>query len=406
MQTQLADFIKHTAQGREAEAILRSCVHCGFCNSNCPTYQLLGDELEGPRGRIYLIKNLLEGGIATANSSRHLDHCLNCRACETACPSGVNYSRLLDIGREIQEQQISRSWRQTLLRRLLLLSLPYPQRFAKLLSLGRWIRPVLPNRLKTKLPAKQKPGHWPCARHDRRMLMLAGCVQPALAPNINAATARVFDKLGISLLEVTDHCCGALPYHLNAHQTGLTMMRNTIDAFWPYVENGIEAIISTASGCGIHIKEYGMLLQNDPLYAEKAARIAGLSKDISEILENEDLSVLQVSPDNIAFHSPCTLQHGQQLGGMVESILSRLGFTLTPVTDPHLCCGSAGTYSLLQPQLAQRLQANKLKALQTGHARLIATANIGCQMHLQEKARLPVVHWIELLDTDSTNFFR
>lgn len=396
MQTQLADFINTTDTGREAEAILRSCVHCGFCNATCPTYQLLGDELDGPRGRIYLIKHLLEGETATEDTQQHLDRCLTCRSCETTCPSGVKYNRLLDIGREIIEERVSRPWQQRLLRRLLLLSLPYPRRFKMLAGIGAWLRPVLPQRLQAKLPAKQAAESWPAVRHDRRMLILQGCVQPTLAPRINAAAARVLDRIGISLVPI-DNCCGALSYHLNDQASGLDMMRCVIDACWPHVENGIEAIVTTASGCGVTIKDYGLLLKDDPLYADKAVRIAALTKDISEVLQVEDLSILQPLSAKVAFHSPCTLQHGQRLNGVVENLLTRLGFTLTAVADSHLCCGSAGTYSILQPELARRLQAAKIQALQAEQPDLIATANIGCWMHLQEKASVPVVHWIELL---------
>ena len=399
MLTRLADFIKNSEQGLEAETILRGCVHCGFCNASCPTYQLLGDELDGPRGRIYLIKQLLEGETPTQLSRRHLDRCLNCRACETACPSGVKYGRLLDIGRNIEAQQLARPWKQRLLRRLLLWILPYPRRFKLLASLGRSLRPFLTDRLKAKLPARPEPGAWPPARHDRRMLVLEGCVQPALAPNINAAAARVLDRLGISLIPaVSAGCCGALPYHLNDQAGGLDMMRRTIDACWPHLENGVEAIVSTASGCGLGIKDYGLLLCNDPDYAEKAARISALTRDIGEVLQAEDLSVLRIQACGIAFHSPCTLQHGQQLNGVVENILSGLGFTLTAVADAQLCCGSAGTYSILQPELAGRLQAAKISALQAGQPQLITTANIGCLLHLREKADITVLHWIELLE--------
>jgi glycolate oxidase iron-sulfur subunit len=398
MQTQLADFIKHTPQGLEAATLLRSCVHCGFCNASCPTYQLLGDELDGPRGRIYLIKQLLEGETGSACSQLHLDRCLSCRACETACPSAVNYHRLLDIGRGISEQQVARPWRQRWLRRLLLLTLPYPGRFRPIIAFGRRLRPLLPKALQAKLPARQAPGGWPAVRHARRMLILEGCVQAALAPRINAATARVLDKLGISPIAANAGCCGALPYHLNDQPAGLEMMRRVIDACWPHVENGIEAIVSTASGCGISVKDYAALLRNDPLYAEKAARISALTKDIAEILQAEDISPLQPPARTLAFHSPCTLQHGQQLNGVVENLLSGLGFSLTLVAEPHLCCGSAGTYSILQPELAGRLRAAKIQALQAGQPAIIATANIGCRQFLQEKAQVPVVHWIELLD--------
>jgi len=396
MQTQLADFINNTDTGTEADAILRSCVHCGFCNATCPTYQLLGDELDGPRGRIYLIKHLLEGEPATADTQQHLDRCLTCRSCETTCPSGVNYSRLLDIGRGILAERVSRPWQQRLLRRLLLLSLPYPRRFERLASIGARLRPLLPQRLRAKLPLRQVAENWPAGRHERRMLILQGCVQPSLAPRINAAAAKVLDRFGICLQPI-DNCCGALSYHLDDQSSGLDMMRRIIDDCWPYVENGIEAIVTTASGCGVTVKDYGLLLKDDPLYADKAARIAALTKDISEIVQAEDLSILQPQSAKVAFHSPCTLQHGQRLDGVVEKLLARLGFTLTVVADPHACCGSAGTYSILQPELAGRLQAAKIQALQAEQPDLIATANIGCWLHLQEKASVPVVHWIELL---------
>jgi glycolate oxidase iron-sulfur subunit len=395
MQSKLAEFIKNTPDGQEAENIIRSCVHCGFCNGSCPTYQLLGDELDGPRGRIYLIKNLLEGVAATSETQLHLDRCLTCRSCETTCPSGVRYERLLDIGRGIVEEKVSRPSGQSLLRRLLLVSLPYPSRFRTLIALGRMMTPLLPQRLKTKLPLKQAAESWPESRHDRRMLLLQGCVQPALAPGVNSATAKVLDQIGISSIPI-EHCCGALPYHLSDQTTGLEMMRGIIDACWPYVENGIEAIVSTASGCGVTIKDYGLLLRHDTRYAKKAERIAALTKDLSEILDAEDLSMLQPAPRKIAFHSPCTLQHGQRLQGRVENMLMQKGFNLTAVADPHLCCGSAGTYSILQPDLSMKLQTAKIEALEAEQPQLIATANIGCWLQLREKANVPVVHWIEL----------
>lgn len=400
MQTALADFIKDTPEGREADEILRACVHCGFCTATCPTYQLLGDELDGPRGRIYLIKQVLEGQAVTVRTQLHLDRCLTCRACETTCPSGVKYGRLADIGRKIVEERVPRPFMERLQRWGLRFALPYPSRFTTLLKLGRALRPFLPGKVKGAITPAWPAGPWPGARHSRRMLVLDGCVQPALAPRINAATARVLDRLGISLVRVQGAgCCGALSYHLNAHEEGLDFMRRLIDTWWPHIETGVEAIVITATGCGAVVKEYGHLLRHDSRYADKAARVTAMTRDIGEVLSDSDLSPLTPRARKIAFHSPCTLQHAQKLADVVEGLLGRLGFTLTPVADAHLCCGSAGTYSILQERLSQQLLANKLKALTSAGPELIATANIGCLAHLQSRAQIPVVHWIELLDS-------
>jgi glycolate oxidase iron-sulfur subunit len=401
MQTQLADFIKDTPEGWEAEAILGNCVHCGFCTATCPTYRLLGDELDGPRGRIYLLKMLLEGQEASARTQKHLDRCLTCRSCETHCPSAVAYGRLLDIGRDILEKKVERPWRDRWQRLALRKLLAHRTRFGALLGLARLARPLLPQALKAKVPPRpERPAPLPTTRHARKMLILEGCVQPALSPAIDAATARVLDKLGISLDRPKGGgCCGALSYHLAAQDEGKDFMRRNIDAWWPHIEQGAEAIVLNASGCGAMVKEYGLALQGDPAYAAKAARVAELAKDIGEILANEDLGALQVStPGKVAFQSPCTLQHGQKLGGLVEGLLEKLGFELVPVADPHLCCGSAGTYAVLQPELSQKLLDGKLNALQEGQPAVIATANIGCLTHLQAQAGVPVRHWIELLD--------
>ncbi|MGR6034382.1 MAG: glycolate oxidase subunit GlcF [Candidatus Nitrosoglobus sp.] len=402
MQTHLADFIKKTPQGQEADSILRSCVHCGFCTATCPTYQLLGDELEGPRGRIYLVKQALEGKAVSRKTQQHLDRCLTCRACETTCPSGVRYGRLLDIGREVVETKVSRPPWERLIRAALRTLLPYPRRFTILLRLGQMLSPFLPSSIKHHIPPRGKPKSWPITTHSRKMLILEGCVQPSLAPEINASTAWVLDQLNISLLKVPNSgCCGAISHHLSAPQSALDFIRQNIDAWWPQIEAGAEAIVVTASGCGAMIKEYGILLKEDPAYAAKAARVARITKDISEVLAQEDRSALTPSPRTprrIAFQSPCTLQHGQQLGGVVEKLLQEAGFDLTEVADAHLCCGSAGTYSILQRDLSQRLLTNKLVALECGHPQLIATANIGCLTHLQSQSSLPVKHWITLFD--------
>lgn len=400
MQTKLADFIRDTDAGREAEAIIRACVHCGFCNATCPTYQLLGDELDGPRGRIYLMKQVLEGNPPTRQTELHLDRCLTCRNCETTCPSGVRYGRLVEIGRDVVEQQAGRGWMAASVRRMLRAILPYPNRFRPLLRFGQALRPLLPGSLKRAIPPRQEETPWPTTQHQRRMLVLAGCVQPAIAPNINAATARVFDRLGIQLIVAEGSgCCGAVSQHTSGGPEALSFARRNIDAWWPHVEQGAEAIVMTASACGLHVKDYGYYLRDDKEYAAKAERISALTLDVSQVLRNENIERLASDTGTrVAFQAPCTLQHGQALGGVVEEILRRCGFMLTSVPDNHLCCGSAGTYSLLHPVLARRLRQDKLTKLNHDSPSVIATANIGCLTHLQAGTDIPVRHWIELLD--------
>jgi glycolate oxidase iron-sulfur subunit len=415
MQTNLADFIRNTAQGQEAEAILRSCVHCGFCNATCPTYQLLGDELDGPRGRIYLMKQMLEGQPVTAVTRLHLDRCLTCRNCETTCPSGVQYGRLIDIGRDVVERLSPRPAGERLLRAGLRRVLQMPVVFGPMLKLGQRMRGLLPAALREHLPVaaaskRLSASNHPCSPHPsplpkgegarRRMLVLQGCVQPALAPETNAAAARVLARLGIELIAAPEAgCCGAIDQHLAAPEAAQTAMRRNIDAWWPYIESGAEAIVMTASGCGSTVKEYGHHLRHDPVYAEKAARVSALTRDLAEVLRDEDLSALPAAkPRRIAFHPPCSLQHGQKLRGVIEGILTRAGHELLPVEESHLCCGSAGTYALLQPELSGQLRARKLSNLQARGPELIASANIGCQSHLAAASAVPVVHWISLLD--------
>ncbi len=401
MQTDILPAFMETPEGREADAILRTCVHCGFCTATCPTYQLLGDELDGPRGRIYQIKLVLEGQAPTRVTQRHLDRCLTCRACETTCPSGVRYARLAEIGRHLVEERVKRPVAERLLRKSLIHLIPYPVRFAPLMRLARLVSPLLPAHLKAKISTPRPAGAWPPPAGDRRMLVLAGCVQSVSTPLTNAAAARILSRLGIDLVVVPEAgCCGAAAYHLSAREAGLAAMRRNIDAWWPEVAAGCEAILVTASGCGAMVKEYGEALAHDPRYGAKAARIAALARDPAEILGQEDLSVLGAPGRGrrVAFHSPCTLQHGQQLKQVVEPILARLGFTMIPVPDAHLCCGSAGTYSITQPELSERLRTNKIAALESGAPEVIATANIGCQLHLEAGTRTPVVHWLELLD--------
>ncbi|MGG7557891.1 glycolate oxidase subunit GlcF [Pseudomonas sp. ES3] len=401
MQTNLSEQSRKLPRAEEADKILRTCVHCGFCNATCPTYQLLGDELDGPRGRIYLIKQVLEGAPATAQAQLHLDRCLTCRNCETTCPSGVDYHNLLDIGRAVIDQAVPRPASQRLLRQGLRALAPNPNLFKTLLQIGATFRPLLPRGVEAKLPHDlPAPGERPVPRHARRVLMLEGCVQPGLSPNTNAATARVLDRLGISVIAAPEAgCCGALDYHLDAQAVGLDRARRNIDAWWPHLESGAEAIVQTASGCGAFIKDYGHLLERDPVYAAKARRVSELALDLVQVLADEPLERVCAATDRrIAFHCPCTLQHAQKLGGAVEAVLTRLGFNLTAVPDSHLCCGSAGTYSITQPELARQLRDNKLNALESGHPEIIATANIGCQSHLNSAGRTPVRHWIELVD--------
>jgi glycolate oxidase iron-sulfur subunit len=410
MKTSLAEFIRDTPEGKEANAILRACVHCGFCTATCPTYQLLGDELDGPRGRIYLMKELFEGGKVSDKTQLHLDRCLTCRSCETTCPSGVRYGRLVDIGRNVVDKQVSRSFVQKLVRSSLKTVISKPALFQPLLRLGQLSRPLLPRSLARKVPPRLAPSAWPAPRHARRMLVLQGCVQPGIAPTINPAMARVLDRIGISLVAAPKvACCGAVTYHLNAQDEALDIMRRNIDAWWPYIEQGAEAIVMTASGCGVMVKEYGELLQRNPRYAAKAKRISELTKDACEILSvhGESLETLldrsarttqRERSTRVAFHSPCTLQHGQQIRGVVEQLLGAAGYQLTAVPDAHLCCGSAGTYSILQPKLSRQLLANKVTALESGSPTVLATANIGCLAHIQTGTRLPVRHWVELLE--------
>ena len=404
MQTTLADFIKGTREGSEAEAILRSCVHCGFCTATCPTYQLLGDELDGPRGRIYLIKNVLEGAEPTRKTQLHLDRCLTCLNCETTCPSGVKYGRLLDIGRKLVDERVARPLGELLTRTTLKACLPHAGLATPAFKAGRLLRPLLPEKLQAKLPPVRAAGRWPTRVHARKMLVLDGCVQPGMAPNINAAAARVLDALGVQLSEAPKAgCCGALRYHMNDQDGGLDDMRRNIDAWWPSVESGaVEAIVMTASGCGVTVKEYGHLLAHDSAYAEKAARISSMTRDLSEIMPEFEVELGarlkgKISK-RIAYHPPCTLQHGQQIRGKVEGVLRAAGVDVTLCADSHLCCGSAGTYSVLQPELAHALRDKKLENLAATGADEIVSANIGCLTHLQAGTTMPLTHWIELVD--------
>jgi len=403
MQTELAPEFQGTADGLEAEAILRKCVHCGFCTATCPTYQLLGDELDGPRGRIYLIKQVLEGKTPTRATQLHLDRCLTCRNCETTCPSGVQYGHLVDIGRKIVDEKVPRPAAESATRWLLKEALPSPV-FGPAMKLGQAVRGLLPEALRAKVPARQDAGRWPTRTHARKVLMLAGCVQPSMKPNINSATARVLDAAGIQTVVAREAgCCGAVKFHLNDQEGGKSQMRANIDAWWPQVEqDAVEAIVMNASGCGVTVRDYGHILRDDPAYALKARRISELTRDLSELLPAL-VPVLkgrvQAPAGVVAYHPPCTLQHGQKLRGGVEVNLRALGFDVQVAkSEAHLCCGSAGTYSVLQPELAYPLRDRKLGHLNQLQPTTILSANIGCITHLQSGSEIPVAHWIELLD--------
>ncbi len=403
MQTTLAPEYQNTPDGLAAEAILRKCVHCGFCTATCPTYQLLGDELDGPRGRIYLMKQVLEGQTPTRATQMHLDRCLTCRNCESTCPSGVDYGHLVDIGRKLVDAKVPRPATERAVRWALKEGLPSPL-FGPAMKLGQLVRPLLPASLKNKVPARQDAGAWPQRSHSRKMLMLAGCAQPSMGPNINSATARVLDAAGVEVVVAPKAgCCGAVKFHLNDQDGGKAEMRANIDAWWPYVEQGVEALVMNASGCGVTVKEYGHILRDDPVYAAKAARISALTLDLSELLPSLVPALrTKVSPEGqpaLVFHPPCTLQHGQKLKGGVEQHLAALGFAVRiAANEAHLCCGSAGTYSVLNPEIAYQLRDRKLQNLDATATEVIISANIGCITHLQSGTTTPVKHWVEVLD--------
>ncbi len=411
METHLADWLRNTPDGLEAEAILRSCVHCGFCTATCPTYQLLGDELDGPRGRIYLIKQVVEGQAPTAATLGHLDRCLTCRNCESTCPSGVRYGHLVDIGRKLVERSVRRPLRDRLMRAALREGTTRRWLFGPAMQAGRMVRPLLPRALRDKVPERRDPGQWPARTHARRVLLLNGCVQPAMMPSIDAATARVLDAIGVqAIVEARSGCCGAIRHHLNDHDGALADARRNIDAWWSHLQpeaaQPAEAILINASGCGAMVKDYAHLLRDDPVYAARAQRVVECTCDLAEwlprafsaALEAGTVRVRRVPADTVAFHPPCTLQHGQQIRGEVEAFLSTLGVKVTPVAESHLCCGSAGTYSVLQPALSLQLRDRKLMHLQAGKPKALLSANIGCISHLQTGTETPVRHWIEWLD--------
>ncbi len=400
MKTDLADFVRDTEDGRLAESILRKCVHCGFCTATCPTYQLLGNELDGPRGRIYLIKQTLEGFTPTRRTQLHLDRCLTCRSCETTCPSGVDYSELLDIGRRVVDNKVGRSLFDQIKRKLLCVIVPRPSAFRVLLIVSQIFKVFLPRSIKSKIPPSESVNPWPKIRHPRKVILHQGCVQRVVKPQINTAAAMVLDANSISCLRLSDVCCGAVGLHNGDYEGAKDLARKNIDAWWPAIQEGVEAIVSTASGCGVTLKEYGKLLSGDTNYSAMAEKIATMTVDLSELSIDLPTKSDSRTGMRVAFHSPCTLQHGLQINGRVESILNNFGIETTSVRNSHLCCGSAGTYSLLQPKLSQQLLDDKLNCLNEGKPDAIVTANIGCLMHLQSKSKIPVKHWIELIPSE------
>ncbi len=409
MQTNISEELKLTAEGSEADRILRSCVHCGFCNATCPTYRVLGDELDGPRGRIYLIKGLLEGKEASQKTQVHLDRCLTCLACETSCPSGVEYGRLAEIGRQQINKKTKRIFSERSYRYLLRQILPYPKRFSLLLRIGRGIRFLLPDKYRRMIPVnlhtKQQIKKIESVVHTRKMILFSGCVQPLLSPETNCASTRLLNKLGIeTITNRDDKCCGAIDHHMAIDERALFFIKNNIDAWWPSIEQGAEAIVISASGCGTMIKDYGYILRNDPDYKDKAHQVAKLARDIGEIIAAEDVGklrkIINVSSNRFAFQNPCSLQHGQKMKDKTAELLKKLGYQICDVEDADQCCGSAGTYSLLQTELSEKLRRKKINSLEVVKPDVIMTANIGCQLHLQQATDIPVKHWIEILEED------
>lgn len=407
MQIKIVPEFQHDPDIGAVKTIVNKCVHCGFCTATCPTYQVLGDELDGPRGRIYLMKEMVEGAPVTAKTQSHLDRCLTCRNCETTCPSGVRYGRLIDIGRRYVDERVMRPLSQRALRWAMRETLSRRAMFGFLFGIARFVRPVLPPSLRKKVQLPQPAGAWPTRKSTRQMLLHEGCVQPSMMPNVDAATARVFDKLGIELVTASSaECCGAIRQHLSDHHGAEAQMKRNIDAWWPYVENGVDTIVINASGCGAMIKDYAEILANDPVYADKAKRVSAMAKDVSEILPSfaSEIEALAAEkranalPERVTYHPPCTLQHGQKIRGAVEGLLGRLGVTVKLCQDSHLCCGSAGTYSLLQPELSLELRDRKVTNLLKTEPQEIVSGNVGCINHLQSGTDVPVRHWIELVD--------
>jgi glycolate oxidase iron-sulfur subunit len=395
-----------------ARELIRRCVHCGFCLPACPTYRVTGNELDSPRGRIYLIKAMIESGAPTATTRTHLDRCLTCRACETACPSGVEYGRLVDLGRELVETRSPqpRTTRERVIRSMLTTVATRRWVFTPLVRIGQAVRALLPGAVRRWVPHRPHPAFGrplpQGGRGGRRMAVLEGCVQPGLAPQINASARRVLDRLGIDLVPAQGiGCCGAMEHHLGRVEPALAKARRNVEAGARLLDEGFEAIVSTASGCGVFARDYAHVLQQaSPEVRATAARVAGATRDLCEVVDVGVLARLPRAHEmrwrRIAWQAPCSLQHGQRAAtaGKVEAILQAVGYELGPVAQATLCCGSAGTYSLLQPDLSHELRSRKLANLTAGSPDVIATANIGCLEHLRQASAVPVRHWIELVD--------
>lgn len=400
MQTKLAPKFQQGRHAEAIEAILRKCVHCGFCNATCPTYQLLGDELDGPRGRIYQMKQFFEGEPANAEILKHLDRCLTCRACETTCPSGVKYSHLLEIGKEAIEQELPRPWWDRARRWGIVRFINSGWLFALAVKIGQTFVPILPAKIRESVPVRQTPVDRIKAQHSRKVLMLAGCVQPTLAPNTNARASNLLNKFGIEVIELPENlCCGAAALHTSEPEYGMRQVKRLIDSWWPHIEAGAEAIVVTATGCGVTVKDYEHLLADDADYAAKAKKVSLLYCDLIELVEAEIEAIdpVEMPAKRVAVHTPCSMQHGLGITNRVETLLAKAGYEICAVTEGHLCCGSSGTYSMLQPALGTQLRTNKIRALSINQPEIIATANVGCQLHLAQGNKIPVVHWIELL---------
>jgi glycolate oxidase iron-sulfur subunit len=405
----------------EAEKILRKCVHCGFCTATCPTYVTLGNELDSPRGRIYLIKDMLENGRpADAEIVTHIDRCLSCLSCMTTCPSGVNYMHLVDHARAHIDKTYRRPMMDRFTRQVLAMVLPYPSRFRAALQLAKLGRPftrvfdsfaalrpfaamlrLAPASVAPQSPAAA-PGAYAAKGEGRgRVAMLNGCAQPVLDPGINEAAIALLTRLGVAVvMPKGEGCCGSLVHHMGREQTALQQARNNIDVWTREIEaGGLDAIIMTASGCGATIKDYGYMLRLDPAYAEKAARVSALAKDITEYLSSLDLPApVNASGLTVAYHSACSMQHGQKIKTLPKELLTRAGFLVKEPREGHLCCGSAGTYNILQPEISAKLRDRKVGNIKATNARIIATGNIGCMTQIGERAGAPVVHTVELLN--------